>query len=439
MNLYNELETIVVESGLWQGTRRSTHSFVLSPDVYTITPEQKTNLTQLGEALHDVLKGMGRIMTIASNPHLGAGRQWQMIASALNTGVPECYKNVQTLQPHRTPAICKVDLMVERETGKYYIAEIDGHNKHGLGYSAIAAALRNHLRPEAQSFPGVCALLAKLIRNRNEGGNQATLLYADQERFYLPEFEALKLLLATDHGIELEVVDEMHFPITAIQPGLGGKNGVELLPKLFIDLPFLYRRPELNTALLAAYQNETIDFLIPPKPFMGSKAILALLRNDERDPVLEAILRAHINHGALELLRQHIPVTYLLTKHKTLEYWKQLSAAGGPKVLKGSISSGMKRIVMPEEPHAAKALEHACASYYHCIMQEKICNQPFAFQFYQNNGDLDSADWYLRVTVHYCLREIADVIVTARTDDKVHGAKDCLQLGAILLPNGEGH
>ena len=42
------------------------------------------------------------------------------------------------------------------------------------------------------------------------------------------------------------------------------------------------------------------------------------------------------------------------------------------------------------------------------------------------------AEWFMRITVHFAQRQVADVIVTARQDKKVHGAKDCIQLGTII-------
>jgi hypothetical protein len=50
-----------------------------------------------------------------------------------------------------------------------------------------------------------------------------------------------------------------------------------------------------------------------------------------------------------------------------------------------------------------------------------------------HKGELGHGEWFVRVTVHYFVGGIADIIVTARRDKKVHGALDCLQLGLVVV------
>ena len=79
-----------------------------------------------------------------------------MIVKVLHTGVPAIYHDIMLLNPSSAPSICKVDIM-ESESGEFRIAEIDGHNKHGLGYSTLAARIRHAVMPDAKAFPGVAA------------------------------------------------------------------------------------------------------------------------------------------------------------------------------------------------------------------------------------------------------------------------------------------
>jgi hypothetical protein len=37
------------------------------------------------------------------------------------------------------------------------------------------------------------------------------------------------------------------------------------------------------------------------------------------------------------------------------------------------------------------------------------------------------------VTVQYVNRQLADIIVTARRNKAVHGGKDCLQIGTVII------
>ncbi|MBI4054389.1 MAG: hypothetical protein HY397_03620 [Candidatus Doudnabacteria bacterium] len=433
------LETLVVDSGLWAGERRLTHKFVLSPEVFEISNLQVAHLQQLGVAVRDCLSGLGRIAAIAFDPKLTHGSCWGMIRRALNTGVPEGYRQIQTLHPGRGPAICKVDMIACLGFGGWGIdtialpvVEVDGHNKHGLGYSTLAAQMRDVIAPQAKTLPGVAKMLAKLIRNKNEGGNQAGLVYADQERFYLPEFLILRKALE-QLGIELVVAGEKEL---VVRNGLPQTKDGKPLPPLLVDFPFLYWSPELNAALAAKYREEHIDFLIPPKPFMGSKAALAILCNSEQDARLEAILRSQIPQESLERLRFYVPKTFLASKGTAYlkKIMEELGGLTNRLIIKPAVSCGMKKTAMSGDPHFSTILKQAAGSYYHYVLQEEVEPDALLFQYFDDDGQMREGAWYLRITAHFCVGELADIVVTARRDKHVHGAKDCLQLGTIIKP-----
>ncbi len=423
--MYEQVRQVVLDSGLWNNGGTSRYGFVLSPSVYEVSPEKREELEVLGAALHDCLAGLGRIAAIAFNPKLGYSLTWRMITKALHIGVPAVYHDIMLLNPSRTPSICKVDIM-ESQDGNFRIAEIDGHNKHGLGYSTLAARIRKVLMPETQAFPGVASTLAKEAARRGE--NTIVLLYADEERFYLPEFRILQAELAT-HGIKVVVVAESDVRVEGDKAIMSGDDKDQ---KLFVDLPFLYHNRPLNALLAARYRAGEIDFLIPPKPFLGSKAVLALLRNDIGNEELEAILKSQIRPASLDLLRRYIPETYLVHKKAKEEYWRGL-CNGKQFVLKESISSGMKGTVFTDDPHFNATMKHACDSHYRFILQEEVASRARSFQYFADGGSLQQGEWFMRITVHYSMRRVADIIVTARQDKKVHGALDCLQLGSIVV------
>lgn len=432
--MYEKVKRVVLDSGLWDKGRMSSHGFILSPSVYQVSLEKLGELEAIGLALRDCLAGLGQIAMEVSDPRKSHNHVCGMIARALRTGVPAIYHDIMLLNPGSVPSICKVDIM-ESEDGNFRIAEIDGHNKHGLGYSTLAARIRRAVEPQAYAFPGVAATLAEEIKRRGE--SSAVLLYADQERFYLPEFHILQTELA-NHGINLLIFAEKEGYLMQDRRTLVFKKPLERERfksfsghGLFVDFPFLYHNQELNERMANLYRSREIDFLIPPKPFLGSKAILALLRNDIGDKELEAILKSQIPPASLELLRQYIPETYLVHKRAKEEYWRN-RCKGRPFVLKESISSGMKGTVFHDDPNFDVAMKCACGSYYRFILQEEVVNRSQTFQYFSDEGLLRQDDWFMRVTVHYAARSVADVVVTARRDKKVHGALDCLQLGAVI-------
>ncbi|MBU1037245.1 hypothetical protein KKF32_04440 [Patescibacteria group bacterium] len=414
------VEQVVLESGLWDQGRKSTHGFILSPSVFEISQSQREKFETIGNALYHCLAGLSRIAVIAWNPWLGRNKTWGMISRALRIGIPKIYYDLQALKPNKVPSICKVDFM-EATDGRLLIAEIDGHNPHGLGYSTLGARIRRVVAPQAQVFPGVATMLAEETKRIGNSNYELTLLYADQERFYLPEFKILQNELAK-LGIKLTVIAESEFNLS------------EQIVKnqLFVYLPFLYHNTELNETLAKLYLQGEIDFLIPPKPFLGSKTILALLRNDEKNKELEAILHSQIPATMLELLRHYIPETYLIRKSPRTD-WESFCQKNGGFVLKEAISYGMKGMVFSNEEKFPAILEKACSSYYRFILQREVINCSRSFQFFENDGTLQQDEWYMRITVHYSIRQVADITVTARRDKKVHGALDCLQLGTIIV------
>jgi len=421
--MFQKVRQAVLESGIWDNGQNETHGFILSPDVYKISEEKRKELDFLGAALHDCLSGIGRIAAIALSPQLCHGVTWDAISRTLCAGIPTVYRDLMIRRPGAVPYICKVDIM-ESESGDYRIAEIDGHNKHGLGYSTLAAKIRKIVSPCSQSFAGVAYHLAQEMKNRNQ--NDLTMLYADQERFYLPELVVLKREME-NFGINLFVISESE----------ASSNGGSFFKKnekesaTLVDLPFLYHSKGLSELLSQLYKAGRIDFLIPPKPFLGSKAILALLRNDLRNRELESILLSQIQSASLDLLRRYIPETYLIHKRENEEFWRN-RCNGRRFVLKESISSGMKGTVFCDDQQFDAAMKTACQSYYRFVLQEEITNRAQNFRYFDRYGELFSAEWYLRITVHYSRRQIADIIVTARQDKKVHGATDCLQIGSAI-------
>lgn len=414
-----KIEQVVLSSGLWDSGRKTTHGFILSPSVYEVGEQRRKEFEAIGIALYDCLGGIGRIIHIAGNPELTRNKIWRMLTRVSHTGIPAIYHDIQCLKPSRTPVICKVDFM-EDAVGHLWIAEIDGHNKHGLGYSTLAARIRKIIT-KAPAFPGVAAGLAEAVKKRSSDNNELTLLYADQERFYLPEFRILQDELGK-HKISMTVIAEKDCDLLAEHNQY----------KLLLDFPFLYQNSLLNQRIAGLYRDEKVDFLIPPKPFFSSKAILALLRNDEQDKELEAILRSQISFHSLDLLRCYIPETYLVNKRIESSYWEGL-CNGRNFVIKEAISSGMKGTVFPGDADFDTVFQKACSSYYHFILQQEISNRWQNFNYFSDEGKLLQDNWHMRITVHYTIRQVADIIVTARRDKKVHGALDCLQVGAVIV------
>jgi hypothetical protein len=206
------------------------------------------------------------------------------------------------------------------------------------------------------------------------------------------------------------------------------ENGV------FLDLPFLYHREELSQMLLTRYQNREVRFVIPPKPCLGAKGVLALLRNDVDNGHLEAILQAFIPAKDLQRVREYIPRTFLVGRQGLDPSKLAWKISEGRYVLKESISSGMKGTVFSDDPDFQSILERASKTQLNWILQEEVVNAPQTFSHFDQDATCHTSnDWFMRVTVQYVGRTLADVVVTARQDKAVHGAPDCIMLGTTVL------
>ncbi len=417
----DSLHALVGSSGLWVDEK---HTFILSPDVFPITRATADGLCAFAEALHDCLGGIGRIAAIASTPNLAAGPAWRKIARTLDTGIPARYKAVQHRRPGAVPGICKVDFMIDVD-GNWRIAEIDGHNKHGLGYSTVAARMRDAVMNGQDTFPGVVEALARSVARR--GDDRLAIVYADQERFYEPELRILVGALSA-RGVGVTLFREEEASV------VDGRITVRDMPvpsRLYLDLPFMYRNQRLIEALFRTHAAGEIEFIIPPKPFLGSKAALAFLRNDEGNPALEAILRSQIPPRSLELVRSYIPRTFFVGSVKPDARWRR-ELNGTPYVVKETVAYGMKGTVFRDDEAHDEVLREAARSPDQYVVQEEVLNRPFRFRSYGPDGTVEASDWFTRVTVHVAARAVADIVVTARKDKKVHGAPDCLHLGCVI-------
>lgn len=419
-----QLEQVVADSGLWNSGQEN-YKFVLSPDVFRLSCAQKQEVEELGTSLQECLSGLGRIAAIAATPTLSSCEMWGRIGRILRVGLPSLYNGLATIRPGRTPTICKVDIMEDNQS-HLHVAEIDGHNKHGLGYSTLGQRFRKLCFPKAQAFPGVAVALAKAVKAQNPKSANLVVLYADQERFYDPDFRILQQEMQK-YGVQVNVVPELK---------LAEKKSAELKEflksqTLWLDLPVMYHNDRLGKMLAEFYQEGRVDFLLPPKPFFGSKAVLGLLRNEERDEELEAVLRSQIPGKYLTSLRRFLPQTFLIRKGRDPAFWQEL-CRHKRFVLKECVASGMKGTIFSDDEEFEAELARACQSQFLYVLQEEVPVATRRFSYFDEEGDLKEDRWYTRITVHFNFKKVADVIATARPDKKVHGAPDCLQLGTII-------
>ena len=139
---------------------------------------------------------------------------------------------------------------------------------------------------EKIDFPGVVKSLAEKIKKL--GYDELKLFYANRERFYVPEFNIASEEFKK-YGINCMVVSEAEASETFLSDGL------------FLDLPFLYERMGLYETIISAYKNKEVQFIIPPKPFLGAKSVLAFLKNESEINKLKLFCN-HLFTGIIHLI-----------------------------------------------------------------------------------------------------------------------------------------
>ena len=124
MTTYQGLEAIVYETGLWQGGRRDSHGFVLSPEPFQLPAAHTSGLDALAKAIHNCLLGMSRLMAIAADSALhSSGDGYSGLYRALSKG--SAYK-LPAVRPANIPLLAKVEarrsrpVRVSRKTAEVY-------------------------------------------------------------------------------------------------------------------------------------------------------------------------------------------------------------------------------------------------------------------------------------------------------------------------------
>lgn len=413
----NKLEQVISEEQIWVDDN---HKFRLTPDCFSITQQQLENLQTMGRAIHECLEGIGHIAAIGRDERLARLLDLSAVNKALWSGVPSTFRAFATQSPGAIPLSLKVDLIMTND-GRFKIGEIDAYNERSLGYCELTAKMRSVVNPEGTALPGVANLLDQEIRKLTDSGNpELLLIYADKERFYLPEFKILARSLAR-LGTRLRIGSEMEFWVSEESLRLRGET---IRPDLIVYYPFLYRNQTLENWLSKATKSGTVRFLIPPKPFLGNKTVLALLRNDLNSTQLESTLRTFISESALATVRAFIPPTFIMKKRSAIP-------SEGRFILKRAVSSGAKGIFFPEDTEYEEALKAALKADSTHILQEEVEGICMPVRYFDGDS-IASVDSFLRVNAYFVGRTLADMAITATPEKLVHGGTKSIFMGVVV-------
>ncbi len=407
-------KNMVRGSGIWNGRRESTHAFCLTTARWNLSDVHGVTLTKLGKALFGVLSALGRLAAISADNNLAKGSAWRLIRDVVHTEVPSYRHSLQCFKPSTPPLVFRVD-MVEKSDGTLKIVEIEGDKTHGFGYSTLFRQIA--LAGGAAVFPGVVHYISEAVRHRS---CTATLVVPEPiaDRFYRPEMDILCQALIRG-GIQVHRLQEEN-PVDVQDQSL-----LLSLPRFDGDTTRVANRG-LEQSLIDRYQHGDLQVLIPPKSFLSSKGVMALLCNFSEDPDLEAILRSQIQSDHLQILRSFLPRTMFVAQGMVLP--------AGEWVLKHVHSSGAHGVFFSsDEVRFASAFKKACSGINRAIVQEVVASPTRSYAVYNQFGQgLGQQDRYARVAVFFARQGVADVTITACPRLPVHGGKGAVMVGGEL-------
>lgn len=389
------LESYLEATGYWgDAERRRRNMYVLSPSAYVISPDQKAQLDRLATATFNAVRTLSKHLSHLAGERSLSNKDAVFLALAGSglrglLGPKEIMGNM--------PPCLKVDL-VQDERGVYQIAEVDAYNPRGFGYMALLdESMPNSF---TRSGPGIRAVTDMMIEVGGEG--EWVIIVSEHERFYKPAFDVFRRALAR-YGVYARLVDE-----SDIGTALYGTD----VQNVFVIPESLNQNVDGRAYLLDRYQKGQVRLFYPPAAYLGSKAFLPYL-------------------AAQTCMAEFIPPCSLVSrKHDPL-----LVCNGYPSVLKGVMSSGMKQVIFSDadpELFAAKFAEARSLKRPSWILQKLVEQKPVPIVVFDEKSELTQRDHFLRITAYIAESGLIGAEVTGRTDPKVHGAPDCIQIPAIL-------
>jgi hypothetical protein len=390
------LDDYLTGIGYWgDAHRRLRNKYVLSPSAYVASRRQTETLTSLCKRTFQAVETLSVELSRLSRKS-SLSRQEAQFLSMARTGIKGLFGPDEVRGA--VPPLIKIDL-VQDVNGHYGIAEVDAYNPRGFGYLAFL----NESMPSSVPRLGFgIDRIASIMRGCEETNNVSwTIIVSEKERYYRPAFEMLQKSLAR-LGVYTQLVDEENMAEVVF----GNPNAhIFLLPES------LDRNVGGREYLLHRYRNEALVVLYPPAAYLGSKAFLPYIATQ---PGMD----------------EFVPASSLVSRYAD----PSVVCNGSPSVLKGVMSSGMKQIVFSDiEPELFRmTLESAReAKRPTWIMQKQVDQKPVPVVVFDEDGEREVREYYLRITAYACASGLVGADVTGRTNRLVHGAPDCIQLPVI--------
>ncbi len=340
--------------------------FNLSEELFLLELGDVQKVSTIGQSVNRLMRAMQAILHTAMNTHLKLVKPFDLVRDIFLRGLDAEHKKIIAIHPQRNSLITRVDFMIDN-TGELKIAEIDPMNKHGLGFALLCRNENGH--GESQK---ILTLFAEQLNDYQE----LVVLISRKDEFFQKEQEYFAEKLSEYTGKLVSVLTETEESEII--------KRVENTSCCFMDCPSVDGR-ELNQMLVDTFMSTPKRFLIPPKHWMGNKAVLSFLY----EPMMLKVLRAFLSDEDICLLQMYIPPTYIIKP--TSERF----------VVKKVLSSGAKGVFFngnaPDEN----------------VIYQKYVNQKKFL--------LEGKDQHVRLAAHFVGTKLGELTVTSSVEVPVHG------------------
>jgi len=352
--------------------------FNLSDELFAIKLDDLQKIVTIGHVVSKFMTAMQTIVHVAVSPNLKLIKSY-LIRDILLRDISVQHKKLFGVHPQKNSLLTRIDFMVD-EAGGLKIAEIDPMNKHGLGFALLCRNESGH--GERQK---ILSLFSELL----SGYEDLSIIISRKDEFFKKEqaYFAQKLSEYICKPVYVILENDKQEIIKRI----------ENQSSCFLDCPVLDDK-DMNQKLLDVFVNTPKRFMVPPKHWMGNKAIMAFLY----EPVLLEILHVFLSDVDINLLQEYVPSTFL-TKPKP-EF--------GRFVVKKAMSSGAKGVFF-EGGAPDKG-----------VVYQKYVPQKKFF--------LDGKEQHVRLAAHFVGVKLAELTVTSSAQVPVHGNSESVNYHVVL-------
>lgn len=433
--------------GLWAGSNKDKFAFRLSPDSLELTRAQKDELEEINELIFGqggFMQGALALFDKTFDPRFTSNPSGGKVARTLSLGTPKCEKEILQTFRSQVPALVRLDLaLTGAGNTSFKILEVEGDKTHAFGYATMTDMFAGESALKSGQLPGLIEVFRQILKkNMVPKEKSVALIVGRSEMFYEQEL-GIFANLAQASGVNIIMLPERDVQVT--DKGISPKDGSfphvknNFITDTLVNLPILTPAGERGTGigaelLLRLFAEAKISCLIPPKRFLGSKGLLALVSNGDNDKGLETVLEECFDSQKITRLREFIPQTFVISKKSRPFASAELDDDPGRWVIKKSVSSGMKGVALPEGNRQRSMLGEAIQNPYNFVMQKKVDQETREFRFSEpdNLNQIKKARMFMRISPFCTPNGIATISVTCRETPDVHGSRDSIQIPVIF-------